>query len=962
MTDTGELLAARLRCQHLDDPLGLDVPAPVFGWEPDGPGGQRQTAYQVLVASAPELLTPEAADRWDSGRGEGDEVNGIAYAGRPLRSRERCWWTVRLWDRAGRPGPLTPPATFEMGLMEIADWGTAAWIAGDAGVSSPLLRTAFHVPGRVTRARAHVSALGYYELRLNGERVGDRVLDPATSTYDHDPDLRDGEGEPARIPNPRVLSTTYDVTDLVTAGDNAAGLILGHGWYSAEPDVVSGPFPRTPWGDRPAALLRIEIETDSGRPVTIVSDGAWRAAAGPITYNDYVHGERYDARREIPGWDRAGHAAGEWRPVAVVDPPAGRVRTGLLEPARVIETLRPVATTTITSTATSTTTATATAAEGGLIVDFGQHVSGWTAIRVAGPAGAQVRLRHAGEVDADGRLDDRATMHSWLAARQTDVYTLRGGGEEDWEPSFTLHGFRYVEVASSSPEVEVREVRARVVHSDLAPAGQFSCSDDLLNRIHRNVLWTFRASFQGFPQDAADRAERVGWVGDPGWSVEDYLYTFEARAFWLKWLDDLADTQLADGRFPTVCPLQWRGRVDMRATLDEADFEDAEKAREELPDDWSSVIYWPYAPLPDFAMTSYPSIAWNLYQFYGDRSILRRHYPGMRRGLEFLRTRAKDLVITGGLGDHMEPQPDGTSSVTPKRTPIELTSTAWFHAVTTMVARAAGAVGEDDDARYYGELAEEIRAVFNDRFLDTATGRYATGSQTAQALPLWFGLVPGEHRDRVGRALIERIEADGGHLSTGTMGTAALQNVLAGIGAADVMYGIATKTTYPSWGEQVELGATTIWETWGGDPTFSRNMKLMAMIEKFLFNDVAGLAPADPGWRRIRVRPSLTHRLTHAGAALRTPRGEAAVDWRTGEDDLRLVVRVPSTSEAEIWLPAEDAVELTKDGRPLWRSGDAPGVPGPPGLDVRGISRDGEWLVVAVDGGTHRFALVTGRD
>lgn len=948
MTETGELRAVRLRCQHLIDPLGLDVPAPVFGWAPAGPGEERQRAYQVLVATAPERLLPGTADLWDSGRVDGDDVNGVAYAGRPLRSSERCWWTVRLWDRDDRPGPLTPPATFETGLLEPSDWGTARWIAGDEGVSSPLLRTGFHVPGTVARARAHVSALGFYELRLNGERVGDRVLDPATTTYDHDPDLRDGEGEPARIPNPRVLSSTYDVTAQVNAGENAAGLILGHGWYSAETDVGPGPFPRTPWGDRPAALLLIEIETTDGGRITVAGDETWRTAPGPIVYNDYAHGERHDARREIPDWDRAGFTADEWTPVTSVNAPAGRVRTGLLEPARVIETLRPVAT--------------RPAGGGSQIIDFGQHVSGWTAIRVTGPAGATVQLRHAGEIDADGNLDDDANMQSWLAARQTDTYTLRGGGEEQWEPRFTLHGFRYVEVTASSPAVEVRGLRARVVHSDLDSAGEFTCSDDLLNRIHRNVLWTFRASFQGFPQDAADRAERVGWVGDPGWSVEDYLYTFEARGFWLKWLDDLADTQLPDGRFPTICPLQWRGRIDMQESLDGQEYGDLEKEREELPDDWSSVVYWPYATLPDFAMTSYPSIAWNLYRFYGDRSILERHYPGMRRGVEFLRTRAKDLVLSEGLGDHMEPQPDGTSSLSPKRTPIELTSTAWFYAVTTMAARAAAVVGEDGDARHYNDLAEAIRTAFNDRFLDTATGRYATGSQTAQAMPLWFGLVPDGHRERAGRVLLDRIEADGGRLSTGTMGTAALQNVLAEIGGADVMYGIASSTTYPSWGHQVAQGATTIWETWGGDPTFSRNMKLMAMIEKFLFNDVAGLAPAEPGWRRIRVRPALTHRLGRASARLRTARGDAGVDWHAADGVLDVVVQVPATSEAEISLPAPGGGELTKDGRTLWRSGDDHAARDLPADGVRGIKRSDRHLVIEVGGGTHRLRLVTAHD
>ncbi|GAB2898568.1 family 78 glycoside hydrolase catalytic domain [Streptomyces mayteni] len=921
--------ATRLRCQRLAEPLGIDRPRPTFAWTPAGHGDGEPSAHQILVAGDPAPLAGGAGDMWDSGRVASTEVTGVRYAGAPLAAGRRYWWTVRLWGRDGRPGPYAPPTTFETGPLGPGDW-LGTWIGGGAGVSSPLLRTQFAIPAGVRRARAHVAALGYYELRVNGARVGDRVLDPATTSYVHDPDLRDAAGQPARIPRASVLYSTYDVTDRLVAGENAVGLMLGHGWYSAEPENGPGPMPRTPYGDRPAALLQLEIETEDGEHLTVTSHEGWRTAPGPVRYNDYAHGERYDARRESPGWDAPGHQAEGWTPVTAISPPDTVPRSQPGQPIRVIETLRPVAT--------------RTTEDGRRLVDFGQHFSGWTRIRVSGPAGAEVTLRHAGEVTADGELDDDANMGAWLTARQTDTYVLRGEGEELWEPRFTLHGFRHLEVTTSDPAVRVRELAGRVVHSDLARVGEFGCSDDLLNRIHRNVLWSFRASFQGFPQDAADRGERVGWVGDPGWSVEDYLYDFDASAFWLKWLDDLADTQLPDGRFPTICPIHWRGMVD--------------------PDDWEvpddqeipPLPTWPYTDLTDFAMTSFASIVWNLYRFHGDRAILEDHYPAMRRGLEHLRSRADGLILREGLGDHMEPQPDGTCSVSPKRTPVALTSTAWFHAVTTMVADAAETIGRGVDAREYRALAAAIRTAFNDAFLDPRTGRYATGSQTAQAMALWHGLVPDEHRERVVEALVDRItEQDDGHLETGTMGTAALQHVLPEVGAADVMYRIATRTTFPSWGHQVVNGASTVWETWGGDRTFSRNMKLLALISTFLYNDVAGLAPAAPGWRVVRMRPRLTEQLTHAHARVRTVRGDAAVDWRTEYDALVLTAQVPAASTAEIWLPTDrfgddDArLALTVDGVPLPPGGHAPGV--------RRVTRRRGHLVVETTGGTHRLRL-----
>lgn len=942
--------AARLRCQHLADPLAVGTAHPVFSWVPTGPGGD-QTAYQLLVAGDPGSLNPGGADLWNSGRVAGDRVNGVAYEGRPLTGGRRYWWTVRLWGADGAPGPWAPPATFETGLLGREEWH-ATWIAAEAGISSPLLRTEFEVPGRVRRARAYVAALGYYEMRLNGRRVGDRVLDPAPTDYDHDPGLVDGEGEAARITGPRVLYSTYDITDLVVGGAdgaaavNAVGLVLGHGWYSAEDDLGPRPFPRTPLGDRPAALLQIEIETDDDRRLTVVSDGGWRTAPGPVLYNDYANGERHDARRELPGWDRPGFAGGpEWRPAIARPAPAGALRAQLVEPIRVVE--------------TRAARRTVSERDGRRVVDFGQHVSGWTRIRVSGPAGAEVTVRHAGDVDAAGALDPSANLAPWMPARQTDVYVLGGspagaGEHEVWEPRFTLHGFRYAEVGVSDPEVTVHEIEARVVHSDVEMPGEFRCSDAMLERIHANVVWSLRASLQGFPQDAADRAERVGWLGDPGWTIEDYLYGFDSLGFWLKWLDDLAGAQLPDGRFPIICPIMWRGRLAdsiPEGALGEMDEEGADFTK----------IFWPYMDKPDFTMTTYTSIAWNLYRFYGDRSILETHYERMRHGLDFLRSRADDFIVEEGWGDHMEPQPDGTCSVDPKRTPIALTSTAWFHAVATMVADAAEAIGRHVDAIRYRELAESIRTAYNERFLDPASGRYASGSQTAQALSLWLGLVPAEHRDRVVRALIEEIkDRDGGRLSTGTMGTAALQHVLSDVGAADVMYEIATQPAFPGWAYQVVNGATTLWETWGGDEHFSRNMKLLASIEKFLYNDVAGLAPAAPGWQRIRVKPALTHRMTSASARVRTVRGDAAVGWRAGDGVLRMDLEVPATSVAEVWLPLSPDAEA-----PVLMAGED-SVWAPDGLadialsrGIRSARRAAGHVVIEVAHGLHTLTLTS---
>lgn len=881
------LEATELRCERLVDPLGVDVLRPTFEWVPvcREAIGAAQTACQVIVASSYEHAVHGEGDRWDSGRLPWSAVAGLAYAGEPLESRERVWWTVRLWSDDVAAGPWAEPATFEMGLLDAAEW-SAEWIGAEAGISSPLLRAELDLSAPARRARVYICGLGYHELRINGAKVSDYVLEPPQTSYDHDEALLDGEGRPTRIHNPRVLYVVHDVTELLQAGTNAFGVMLGHGWFSAELDKGNGPLPRTPWADCPRALIQVEIELEDGQLVTLLSDSErWRATPSPIEYNDYANGERYDARSEQPGWDLPDFDDSAWTKAVGVDGPAGALRTRPLEPTRVIATLTPVAT--------------RVTGSGATLIDFGQHVSGWTRVAVEGPAGAEVTLRHAGELTPEGELDDDSNMGAWLPARQTDTYVLRGDGVETWEPRFTLHGFRHVEVTASQG-VTLNRAEARVVHSDLASIGSFECSDELLNKIHANVRWTHRASFQGFPQDAAERDERVGWVGDPGWTIDDYQYTFDSRAFWMKWLDDLADAQLPDGRFPVICPIMWRGGIDMSPPEDY-----------EVPDDLDTMVYWPYGAWVDFSGTSHPSVAWALYQSSGDRTILARHFPAMKRGVAFLRALSEDLIISQGLGDHMEPQPDGTSEVFAQRTPVELVSTAWFYRVTTIVAQAAEVLGDHPSAGEHRALAADIAGAFNARFFDPATASYATGSQTSRLLPLWFGIVPDEHRVRAVQGLAEEIrERDNAHLWTGTMGTAALQRVLPDAGLADLMYEIATQTTYPSWGHQVVSGATTVWETWGGSPGFSRNMKLMSSIVTFLYQDVAGLAPAAPGWERIRVAPKLTATLTHAEARVRTVRGEAAVSWRVIDGELDLRVEVPATSTAEVLLPDGEHREL----------------------------------------------------
>ena len=592
-----------------------------------------------------------------------------------------------------------------------------------------------------------------------------------------------------------------------------------------------------------------------------------------------------------------------------------------------------------------------TSADGSTVYDFGHNMTGWTRLTVSGPAGASVTIRHGHGINADNSLDNRANMYSYAddvefhaeaeargeqgftsgapdgtdydhSARQSDTYILAGSGRETYEPRFTLHGFRCAEVSAQGGDVAVESIEARQVRTSIAESDGFECSDALLNRIHANVNRTFASSLQGYPQDAADRSERVGWLGDP--IVEDFSFTFDAVLFWSKWLDDLADSQLESGDLPVISPLQWRRTYDA------------------------------YLMYPVWK-SSYPIVAWDVYQESGDPRILERHYDRIEKLVQFLASRADRHLLTEGLGDHMEPQPDGTSAFAPVNTPAGLTSTAFYCRDVQILAWAAALLGDRARAEVYSRLAEEIRAAFNSEYFDHSSASYATGSQCANAVPLALGLVPAGCEDRVLDNIVADIEARGGHLSTGMLGTDALARVLGASGRADVFYTLATQTTFPSWGEQVAKGATTLWEAWEGEtnPQLSYNMKLFGSVQKFFFRDLAGIRRRAPGYAEFAVEPQIVGGLTSARAELNTVRGAISSGWRRDGDTLQLDVSIPPNTAATVAVPAlgDDDPHVAEGPASVWQHGAAAAQrPG-----IRRARQDRHAVVFEVGSGEYSF-------
>lgn len=916
---TSAIRATGLRCEYVSNPIGLDEMRSRFSWVVDHPErGQRQTAYQILVASSLQKLSRNEGEMWDSGKVESSESTNIVYSGRPLESRQVYYWAVRLWDKEGRPGPYSGAATFEMGLLQEEEWG-ASWITAPETISgAPLLRKEFVVHGFPERARVYIAGLGYYELRLNGQKVGDRVLDPAQTDYDK-----------------LVLYATYDVTRMIQPGRNGIGVILGNGRYSP-PDVVveRNPGDLRKYGRTPVLILQLYLLFSDGTSMTITTDETWRAALGPIVFNDIYDGEVYDARLERPGWDMPGYDDSEWQPaVRASDPPKGKlVSSAAYPPIKITKTLPARE---ITS-----------PRPGVYVVDFGQNLTGWVRLRASGPRGAEVRVRYAEILNPDGTLNTAPNR----SAKATDVYILKGEGEEVYEPRFTYHGFRYAEITGLAGVLTTWSVEARVVHSAVSEAGGFHCSNPLINRIHELVRWGQVSNLMSVPTDCPQRDERMGWMGDAQLTAEEAIHNFDMAGFYTKWIDDIKHAQGKDGSVPSVVP-----------------------------------PYWSKFPADPAWGTACVTIPWYVYLYYGDRRILERSYAVMQKWVAFLEKSSKEHIVGGQYGDWCPP-----GHVRSVDTPVELVGTYYYYHDTLRLSQIARVLGRESDAKMYAEKAEQIKEAFNKAFL--REGRYVSlgeqwylrlipetapedekrrqaeemakvfgvYSQTANVFALSLGLVPDQHRQNVVDTLVHDITViHGHHLNTGIVGTRYLPDVLTEHGHAELAYRLVTQTTYPSWGYMIKEGATTLWERWeylDNVGMNSHNHIMLGSIDAWFYRVIAGIRLAAPGWQKVHIKPTPLGDLKHAGASVHTVRGLVASKWVRRDREFVLQAAIPTNVEAEVWVPklGMRQVVVREGGAIVWEKGQlASGAV--PGIVSGREERD--HVVFEVGSGQYEFVL-----
>ncbi len=1030
------LTVQELRCEYLTDPLGIDVPAPRLSWTlRSDQRGQRQTAYQILVASTAERLASDAGDVWDSGKVVSDQTMHVAYAGPALASRQQLHWKVRAWDRGGQPSNWSPAASWSMGLLQTADWGGADWIAylaptfttphngyhsalataadtvkwvavdlgapcavssvqlypsrpydwsadvpgflfpvrfkietalkadysdavtvvdrtaadvANPGANAPvytfdahtaryvrltvtrlalrdagnyaftlaemlvfsnganvaqgaavtaldttesggwsasrltdgrllpdpgtsptsppatLLRKEFALNGTVKRATVSVTGLGLYELTLNGQRVGDRLLTPEWTRF-----------------SKRIQYQTYDVTPLLQQGGNAIGAQICGGWWSGplmtQPAVLAPQY---------CLLTRMDIEKSDGTTQTVVSDGSWQASnAGPVLRSEIYYGEVYDATREQPGWDQAGISTngGGWVAAQVLPYPAGCAAAALVaqpsEPIRVVEELTPVAIT--------------QPSPGVYVFDMGQNMVGWCRLTTTAPAGTVITLRFGEVLNEDGTV----YFDNLRGATQINSITWRGG-QATLEPHFTYFGFRYVQVTGLTAAPDSGTLLGRVFHNDAPQAGTFSSSSSLLNALMRNIEWTQRANMVSAPTDCPQRDERLGWTGDIQSFSQTAIFNRDMAGFFTKWIPDLRDSQADDGRYPDFAP-----HVGDPNTGNSG------------------------APAWGDAGTVVP---WRMYQNYGDTRVLEQHYASARRWVDYIHANNSNLLWRVGRGNDyndwlngdtliLDGYPRGISEI-----PKEVFATAFFAHSAEIVAKMAGVLGRADDAATYAALFASIKAAFNQAYV-SADGTITGGTQAGYALALNFNLLDEPLRPKVAALLMVAIARYKAHPSTGIHATHRMMIELSRNGQHNEACRLINLRTVPSWGYMVDMGGTTIWERWDGyvkgrgfqNPGMnSFNHWALGSVGEWAWRELAGLNPdeAKPGFKHVVIRPRTGGGFTWIKSRYPSIRGPFVSEWSQNGNAFTLHVAVPPNATATVHVPAQDAATVTEGG------------------------------------------------
>ena len=850
-----------LSCEYLGNPIEIDIPNPRLSWILNHEKrNQSQSAYQIIVSSRETLSNNGEGDLWNTGKILSQKSINIEYNGEPLRSNCIYYWRVKWWDKEDSESEFSEISYFGTALLDESDW-KAKWISkkefvnkqtrkslqyksGGAGlfgrlkeVNAIYLRKEFNIQKQIEIAKLYICGLGYYVLRLNGKKIGDRILDPAQTDY-----------------NKIALYSTYDITSELKE-NNVIGIILGNGRCV---ELYNFDFPKL--------IVQIQIQHVDGTSEIVPTDESWKVSTGPILENGIYYGEKYDARLEIPGWDNPDFEDSAWDNVSVVE--GYNLASQLMQPIQISKVMSPQK---IWS-----------PQPGMYVYDFGQNFTGFVSLKVRGPRGSQVILKFAENLKEDGTLNF-ATNRS---APVNEIYILKGGGEEIYQPHFTYHGFRYVELTGFPGVPTMETIEGYFFHSNVPKVGDFICSNDLINKIHKNVIWGQLSNLMSIPTDCPQRDERHGWMGDAQLAAEEAILNFDMARFYTKYLRDIQLAQKEDGSLSDVVP-----------------------------------PYWPIYPADPAWGAAYAVILWYMYWYYGDIQVLKDHYESLKNYIEFLSNNAKNNIVSvgGKYGDWCPPM-----SIVSKRTPLDLVSTWYYYHDTLLFSKIAKILGYDNDFNKYTEKAKEIKDDFNREFLMRTYKYIRTSfadraiSQTSNVLPLYLNMVPEEKEKSILNYLIDAIRGHYDyHVDTGIVGTRYIFEVLTDNGYPEIAYKMINQNSFPGYGYMIKEGATTLWERWEkleSSGMNSHNHIMLGSVDTWFYKTLAGIKSLTPGWETFRIKPFISEDMNYVQASLNTIKGLIYSAWEKNDLNIKLTIIVPVGCDAEVWVPIKEENPIIKEG------------------------------------------------
>lgn len=853
------LQPVKLTCEYLHNPLGIDTKIPRFNWTlTSTERNQLQSGYEIIVSDNLQQVQQGKGDAWSSGKIISLQSIQVEYAGKALQSFTKYYWRIRVANQQNETSNWSEINWFETAMLNTKDW-TAKWISDGSKNPErdedyykedrmPLLRKEFSTGKKISTARLYISGLGYYEAFLNGQKIGDHVLDPGFTTYKKE-----------------VLYSVYDITAMVKKGNNVAGIMLGSGWWNPLPLRIFARFDlrKIQQTGRPCVMAEIQLTYADGTKQTIITDENWQTAPGPVIHNNVYLGEKYDARLEQKNWNSFNPEKATWKNAVLTAGPSGMVRAQMAPPIRITKIVQPVK---IYEQGKDT-----------FIVDMGQNFAGVARIKVKGTKGTKITMRYGEDVWKDGTLNfmtSVATQLKWPGAGgpgapdiawQEDGYILKGTGTETWQPQFTFHGFRYVEITGWPGKPTLADIEGLRMNSDLQQQGSFSCSNELFNQLHKVIQWTFLSNVFSVQSDCPAR-EKMGYGADMVVSSNAFIYNYGMANFYTKAVNDFANEQQPDGAITEIAP--FTGIADRGYGGDSG------------PMGWE---------------LGYSYLQKQLYDFYGDKRIIENNYPAFMKQLEFLQSKAVDNLFYWDIGDHeaLDTKPDAFSA-----------SCFYYHHA-KLAADFAGILHKQEDSLKFAKLAANIKEAIVYKYNVRNTGRFDNATQSAQILALWYNLAT--EKDSALAVLMNEYVRHNMHLSTGIFSTKMMFDVLRENNRNDIAYTIANQKTFPGWGYMLANGATTLWESWAEPGSvYSENHPMFGSVDEWFYRSLLGINPAAPGFKKIIIHPQPAGDLGWAKGSYQSMYGDIISDWTKSNTTFSLHVVIPANTTAVVYVPCKE--------------------------------------------------------